>query len=78
MRELEYHLITHCVLLQQRSLKELQDYVVIQKKMNLQRTNKTPTKKEQENRKSTVAWKPWEEIRIRIKELTVKCYSGIK
>lgn len=29
MRELEYHLITHCVLLQQRSLKELQDYVVI-------------------------------------------------
>lgn len=42
------------------------------------KSDKVPTKKQKENHESTVAWKPWEEIISRIKELSVKGYSGTK
>lgn len=61
---------SHCVLFQQRSLKELEDYVVIQKRMSLQRLIRHP----QRNRRKTmeVQWQGSPRKKLQA-ELWVKC-----
>lgn len=61
---------SHCVLFQQRSLKEFEDYVVIQKRMSLQRLIRHP----QRNRRKTmeVQWQGSPRKKLQA-ELWVKC-----